>query len=116
LSANAVAAPERASRRLDQWAWFARLVKSRSLAARLCVSGAVAVNGAAVAKPNHAVRIGDTIALTHGGWRRAIRVVALGSRRGPAGEARALFEEIAPASRVALAPWEPLLADDEDDA
>ena len=30
------ASAEGAGRRLDQWLWFARLVKSRSLAARLC--------------------------------------------------------------------------------
>ena len=33
--------PERAKTRLDQWLWFARFVKSRSLAARLCAAGAV---------------------------------------------------------------------------
>jgi len=113
LSANPVARPEPASRRLDQWLWFARFVKSRSLAARVCASGAVAVNGVAVAKANHAVRIGDTIVLTFGGWRRTGRVLALGTRRGPPPEARGLYEEAAPASRVALAAWEPLLGDDE---
>ncbi len=30
---------ETSSRRLDQWLWFARLVKSRSLAGRLCAAG-----------------------------------------------------------------------------
>jgi len=116
LSANPVAAAERASRRLDQWLWFARFAKSRSLAARLCASGLVAVNGVAVAKPNHAVRVGDTIVATQGGWRRTMRVLALGQRRGTAGEARTLYAEAAPASRVALAAWEPLLAEDEAEA
>ena len=32
---------DKAGRRLDQWLWFARFAKSRSLAARLCVAGAV---------------------------------------------------------------------------
>ncbi len=33
-------------------AWFARFVKSRSLAARLCNVGAVHINGSATKKPN----------------------------------------------------------------
>ena len=106
-----IAAPP--GRRLDQWLWFARLVKSRSLAARLCAAGEVALNGVAVRKPNHIVRIGDAVAAPQGGWRRTVQVVALGTRRGPPGEARLLYEETAPPLRLAApAPgWEPLLAD-----
>ena len=101
------------SRRIDQWLWFARLVKSRSLAAKLCAAGAITVNGIAIAKPNHIVRVGDAIAAPQGAYRRSMRVLALGLRRGPAGEARLLYEEIAsPIHRSALTPgWEPLLAD-----
>jgi ribosome-associated heat shock protein Hsp15 len=115
LSANPIAAPDRAARRLDQWLWFARFAKSRSLAARLCTGGNVAVNGAAIAKANHTVRVGDTIAVTHGGWRRTTRVLALGARRGSPAEARTLFAEAAPAIRLVptVADWEPLLGDDE---
>jgi ribosome-associated heat shock protein Hsp15 len=104
--------PTRAGRRLDQWLWFARFVKSRSLAARLCAAGGVTVNGSVGAKPNHLVRVGDAVVVTLGGWQRESRVMALGVRRGPASEARALYLEIAPPARVALAEWEPLLADD----
>jgi ribosomal 50S subunit-recycling heat shock protein len=42
------ASAEISGRRLDQWLWFARLVKSRSRAARLCVTGVVTVNGMTV--------------------------------------------------------------------
>jgi ribosome-associated heat shock protein Hsp15 len=105
--------PDRVSRRLDQWLWFARFAKSRSLAARLCAAGAVAVNGAVVAKANHGLRAGDTVTVPQGPWQRTVRVVALGDRRGPASEARALFEETAAIRRAELLPeWEPLLADD----
>ena len=49
------------------------------------------------------------------GWERRARVVALGERRGPATEARALFEETASARR-SVPRWEPLLfADDGDE-
>ena len=112
---NAADAPARASRRLDQWLWFARFAKSRSLAARLCAGGHVAVNGIVIGKPNQAVRIGDIVAFPQGGYRRTVRVLALGLRRGPAIEARALHEEAAPAQRLsgAVADWVPLLGDAE---
>jgi len=109
---------ERSKARLDQWLWFARFVKSRSLAARLCAAGAVTVNGSPVKKANHPVRMGDVVVLPQGGWQRTVRVVALGIRRGPAPEARLLYEEAAVSVRLAdLAPaWMPLLAGDEFDA
>jgi ribosome-associated heat shock protein Hsp15 len=81
--------------RLDRWLWITRLVKSRSLAARLITAGAVALNGRSVKKPAHPIRIGDEIALKDGPYRRSLRVLGLGVRRGPAAEARALYEEAA---------------------
>jgi ribosome-associated heat shock protein Hsp15 len=111
------AALERANRaRLDQWLWFARFVKSRSLAARLCAAGAVSLNGSMITKANQAVRVGDVIVLPQGGWQRTVRVVALGVRRGPAAEARLLYQEAAAAARLrdrAAGSWVPLL-DPED--
>lgn len=106
--------PDRTKTRLDQWLWFARFVKSRSLAARLCAAGAVAVNGIPAKKANQSVRIGDVVVLPQGGWQRTVRVLALGVRRGPATEACGLYEEAAAALRLKdLMPgWEPLLADD----
>jgi ribosome-associated heat shock protein Hsp15 len=110
-----MAGAERAKGRLDQWLWFARLAKSRSLAARLCAAGAVAVNGSPVKKPNHLIRIGDIVLLPQGGWQHTVRVAALGMRRGPAAEACLLYEKAALSVRLTdLAPvWMPLLGADE---
>lgn len=108
---------ERDKVRLDQWLWFARFTKSRSLAARLCTGGAVTLNGSTVKKPNQSVRIGDVVMLPQGGWQRTVRVLALGVRRGPASEARTLYEVAAIASRLRdLAPdWAPLLDSDDNE-
>ena len=116
-STGASTGPERAKARLDQWLWFARFAKSRSLAARLCAAGAVMINGGTVRKANQAVRIGDVVVLSQGGWQLTVRVLALGVRRGPAAEARALYEEAAAASPLRdLAPrWVPLLDMDAED-
>jgi ribosome-associated heat shock protein Hsp15 len=109
---------ERTKARLDQWLWFARFVKSRSLAARLCAAGAITVNGAPVKKANHPIRQGDIVVLPQGGWQKTVRVIALGVRRGPAVEARRLYEEAAISVRLAdlAPPWMPLLGGDEFEA
>ena len=106
---------ERAKARLDQWLWFARLAKSRSLAGRLCAAGAIKINGAPARKANHSVRIGDVVVVPQGGWWLTVRVLALGTRRGPAVEARRLYEEAGAATRrIDAAPdWAPLLGDDD---
>jgi ribosome-associated heat shock protein Hsp15 len=98
------------TRRLDQWLWFARFVKSRSLAARLCTGGAVSVNGEKARKASQSVRPGDLLGLRLGKTRRKIRILALGDRRGPAPEARGLYEEIEVEERP-VPHWEPLLDD-----
>jgi ribosome-associated heat shock protein Hsp15 len=96
------------TRRLDQWLWFARFAKSRSLAARLCTGGAVSVNGAKTRKASQTIRPGDLLGLRLGKSRRSIRILALGERRGPALEARGLYDEIAVEERP-VPQWEPLL-------
>jgi ribosome-associated heat shock protein Hsp15 len=81
----------------------------------LCASGAVTANGIAALKPNHLVRIGDIVIVPQGPFRRTVRVLALGMRRGPAAEARQLYDETAAPARLSdLVPaWEPLLADSD---
>jgi len=105
--------PGPTSRRLDQWLWFARFAKSRSLASRLCTAGAIILNGVVVRKARHLIRIGDIIVVPQGVLSRKIRVKALGSRRGPSSEAQLLYEEAAARAGVLELdpPWRPLLAD-----
>ena len=96
--------------RLDKWLWHARFCKSRALAARLVSDGAVRVNSARVSKPATAIRVGDGLSFAQGGRVRAVRVLALGIRRGPAPEAQALYldlEAAAGVTHVATAALEP---------
>ncbi|MBB4284872.1 RNA-binding S4 domain-containing protein [Roseospira goensis] len=86
--------------RLDKWLWHARFRKTRGLAQALCTGGHVRLNGTPVAKASVAVRPGDDLELILGPYRRRVRVVALGTRRGPAPEAQALYEETAPPERL----------------
>ena len=81
--------------RVDKWLWAARFYKTRSLAQAACEGGKVDVNGQA-AKPSRALRAGDRIHLTMGEWRRELVVTALSERRGPATEARTLYDDLSP--------------------
>ena len=80
--------------RLDKWLWQARFVKSRILAAEITTRRKVRVNRTLVTKPHYRVRPGDVLTLAHDRTVRVVRVVALGSRRGPASEARTLYEDL----------------------
>ena len=90
----------RPSLRLDKWLWHARFVKTRSLAARLVSSGHVRVNGKRVLKPAQAIGPRDVLTFVQADATRVIRVLELGTRRGPAPEAQALYEDLSePAPR-----------------
>ena len=82
--------------RIDKWLWYARFFKSRSLATRTCAAGKVRANSAVVRKAHHGLRIGDVLTFPQGGRIRVVRVLAHGSRRGPAPLARTLYEDLAP--------------------
>ena len=98
--------------RLDKWLWFARLAKTRSLAARLCAEGAVTIAGAVILKSSHPVRVGDAVTVRQGRVLRSVTVLALGTRRGPPAEAHLLYHEAAPPLLLRAAEragWEPLI-------
>lgn len=85
--------------RLDKWLWFARFFKTRTLATKVCSSGKVRINGQVVSKAHHGVRPGDVLTFPQGRDIRVIRIEALGARRGPAPEARTLYEDLEPPRR-----------------
>jgi ribosome-associated heat shock protein Hsp15 len=78
--------------RLDKWLWAARFFKTRSLAQQAVAGARVQLNGERT-KPAHEVKIGDRVVVRVGDWRWEVAVKALSDRRGPAEEARKLYEE-----------------------
>lgn len=78
--------------RLDKWLWAARFFKTRSLAAEAIGGGKVALNGQR-AKPGRTVRAGDTLAIRRGPYLWTIVVKDVSHLRGPAPQARQLYEE-----------------------
>ncbi len=81
--------------RADVWLWRARFFKTRSLAARIIEDGGVRIaRGGArtpLDKPSRALRPGDVLTFSQGPRWLAVKVEALGERRGPAPEAQALY-------------------------
>jgi ribosome-associated heat shock protein Hsp15 len=102
------------SLRVDKWLWQARFCKSRALASKLCAAGRVRVGGTLIQKAHHAVRVGDVLTFPQGHAIRVVRIAALGVRRGPASEARLLYEDLAPVASAAHGtasnPADPALA------
>ncbi|TIL70643.1 MAG: RNA-binding S4 domain-containing protein [Mesorhizobium sp.] len=85
-----------ARQRIDKWLFFSRAVKSRSLAAKLVVAGRVRINRDKAAQASDLVRAGDVLTITLERRIFVWKVLGTGSRRGPAEEARLLYEDISP--------------------
>jgi ribosome-associated heat shock protein Hsp15 len=82
------------SLRLDKFLWFARIVKTRSLAQTMAEQGRIRIGGRVADRAHAAVRVGDVLSFAQRGAVRVLRVEALPARRGPPAEARALYTEI----------------------
>ncbi|WP_265517760.1 RNA-binding S4 domain-containing protein [Nitratireductor luteus] len=82
--------------RIDKWLFFARVVKSRSLAAKLAVAGKVRVNRVKIDQAAYQVKPGDVLTITLERRIVVYKVVLPGGRRGPAEEARTLYEDLTP--------------------
>ena len=86
------------TQRIDKWLWFARIAKTRTLAAALVVGGKVRLNRVRVEKPSQTVRASDVLTVTVSRRVRLLKVVGLTERRGPAAAAIGLYEELTPAA------------------
>ncbi|MBL8584336.1 MAG: hypothetical protein JNL61_19190 [Rhizobiaceae bacterium] len=80
--------------RIDKWLWAARFFKTRSLATDAVSGGKVRLNEVPT-KPSRDVKAGDRLDISNGETRWQVIVLALSDKRGPASEARLLYEETA---------------------
>lgn len=82
--------------RLDKWLFYARFFKTRSLASTIVGSGAVRINGTPTSKRSVTITPSDVLTFPKDDHIRVIQIDALGTRRGPAPEAQALYTDLAP--------------------
>jgi ribosome-associated heat shock protein Hsp15 len=80
--------------RLDAWLWHARLARSKAECGALIEAGGFRLNRQPATKAHARIRVGDVLTFSRHGEVCVWRVVALGTRRGPPAEARALYEEV----------------------
>lgn len=89
--------------RVDKWLFFARVVKSRTLAAKLAQGGHIRINREKTGQASQSVKPGDVLTITLDRRILVLKVLAVGTRRGPAPEARLLYEDLSP-PRVTTPP------------
>jgi len=84
--------------RADVWLWRARFFKTRTMAARFVDGGRVRMTRAGAEtrldKASRGLKPGDGLVFALGGRLVAVRIEALGERRGPPGEARGLYSPL----------------------
>ena len=83
--------------RLDKFLFFARAIKSRTLAQKIIETGAVRVNSEKTDRSDHKVGAGDVLTMALHGRIVVWRIIDPGTRRGPASEAQGLYEDLSPA-------------------
>lgn len=88
--------PAEGRQRIDKWLFFARVVKSRTLAARLAQGGRVRVNRNKIDQASYQVKVGDVLTITLDRRILVYRILDTGERRGPASEAWLLYEDLSP--------------------
>ncbi len=96
--------PGETRQRIDKWLFFARAVKSRSLAQKLVELGRARINGERVELSSETVKAGDTLTLTLDRRIAVWRVVGFAEHRGPAPEAQKLYDDLSPAQGADPAP------------
>ena len=85
--------------RLDKWLWFARMLKSRTLAQKFIATGAVRVDSQRVTSADFRVAPGMVLTFALHERIRVLKVLDAGTRRGPASEAQTLYEDLSPEPR-----------------
>jgi ribosome-associated heat shock protein Hsp15 len=80
--------------RVDKWLWAARFFKTRSLSQAAIAGSRIKVNGERV-KPAHDLKVGDAVVVRAGEYEWHLVVKGLSEKRGPAAQARLLYEETA---------------------
>jgi ribosome-associated heat shock protein Hsp15 len=82
--------------RIDKWLWHARVVRTRSDAAKLVEAGHTRVNGQRIGAPGHVLRVGDVVTVALDRVVRVLEVGGFSERRGGAADALRLYRDLTP--------------------
>ena len=84
--------------RLDKWLWYARFVKTRSLAQKIITQGKLRLDGEKIINPARKVRPDNVLTITLEREVKIIKILGLPQRRGPYVEAQTFYEDLCPVS------------------
>ena len=98
--------------RLDRFLFFARAIKSRTLAQKIIETGAVRVNSERTIASDHKVGAGDVLTMAIHNRIVVWKIIDVGMRRGPASEAAGLYEDLSPPAlpKAERSPYEAAIA------
>jgi ribosome-associated heat shock protein Hsp15 len=98
--------------RLDKFLFFARALKSRTLAQKVIETGAIRVNSERTDRSDLKVGAGDVLTMSLHGRIVVWRILDCGTRRGPATEAQGLYEDLSPPAlpKSELSPYDAAIA------
>ncbi len=82
--------------RLDQFLFFIRIFKSRSLAIKSVVGGKIRINGLIINKAHRRIIIGEKIIIDKLNEVKIIKVLGLPKRRGSFSEAQSFYQDLTP--------------------
>ena len=95
---SGAAAPD--AQRIDRWLWHARFFKTRTLASKFVSDGNVRITRGDTTmraeKPSFSICGGDTLVFTRNEALRIIEIKDCALRRGPASEAKLLYDDQSP--------------------
>lgn len=80
--------------RIDKWLWHARFARTRTLCQKLVISGQIRLNRKKLSNTSHPIRIDDVLTINLERCVTVVKILKFATKRGPASEARELYEEI----------------------
>jgi len=98
--------------RLDKFLFYSRALKSRTLAQKVIETGAIRVNSEKTIRSDLKVGAGDVLTMMLHNQIVVWRILDCGTRRGPASEAQALYQDLSPPRlpRAEQSPYEAAVA------
>lgn len=82
--------------RLDKWLWYARQVKTRTLAQKMITGGRIRINGEKTTSSKKPVGQDDVLTLTLPRDIRVLKIKKCGSKRGSFNIAQLLYDDLTP--------------------
>lgn len=86
--------------RVDKWLWFARQVKTRTLAQKMITGGRVRINGEKSTSAKKLVSRDDVLTLTLPRDIKILKIKECGTKRGSFSLAQLLYEDLSPEKPV----------------